>query len=182
MRLVYTALLVLMMAGTASAAPRFVTEVPFDLCQGLICLHAKLEGKPVTLILDTGDAHNFISTESAKSFGWTLKPYIGSNGKPIPGVFDAGDHTVRLGGLVQPAHLMTATAAGTKGVYDGNLVYSFFKDRALQIDYPRRELRVSAVLTGAARQSGAGGQLRPGVASKAECAHRGPCGARDTGN
>lgn len=160
MRLVHTALLALMMAGTASAAPRFVTEVPFDLCQGLICLHAKLEGKPVTLILDTGDAHNFISTESAKSYGWTLKPYIGSNGKPIPGVFDAGDHAIRLGGLVEPAHFLTATDAGTKGVYDGNLVYSFFKDRALQIDYPRRELRVSAVLTGAARQSGAGGQLK----------------------
>lgn len=162
MRPVYAALLALIMAGAANAAPRFVTEVPFNLCQGLICLHAKLEGKPVTLILDTGDAHDVISTESARSWGWTLKPYIGRDGKPVPGVFDAGDHAIRLGRLVQPAHFLTAPAAdlGTRGVYDGNLVYLFFKDRALQIDYPRRELRVSAVLTGAARHSGAGGQLQ----------------------
>lgn len=162
MRSVHAALLALMLAGAANAAPRFVTSLPFDLCRGLICLHAKLDEKPMTLILDTGDAHNFISTESAKSYGWTLKPYIGSNGKQIPGVFDAGDHVVRLGRLAQPAHFLAAPAAdlGTKGVYDGNLVYLFFKDRALQIDYPRRELRISDALTGAARHSGARGRLQ----------------------
>jgi hypothetical protein len=166
MRSVHTALLALVLAfvlaSAADAAPRFVTEIPFDLCRGLICLHAKVDGTPVTMILDTGDAHDFISTEFAKSHGWGLKPYTGGNGKPIPGVFDAGDHAIRLGRLVQPAHFLTAPAAdlGTKRVYDANLVYLFFKDRALQIDYPRRELRVSGVLTGAAPHSGARGRLQ----------------------
>ena len=149
MRSFHPALFALILAGAAHAAPRFVTEIPFDLCRGLICLHVKVEGTPVTMILDTGDAHDFISTEFAKAHGWTLKPYI-SNGKPIPGVFDAGNHVIRLGRLVGPAHFVTAPAAdlGAKGLYDANLVYLFFKDRALQIDYPRRELRVSDVLTG----------------------------------
>lgn len=162
MRLAHTMLLALIMAGAANGTPRFVTEIPFDLCHGLICMHARLHGRPATLILDTGDAHNFISTESARSYGWTLEPYVGRNGKPIPGVFDAGDHVVRLGGLAQPADFLTAPAAdlGTKGVYDGNLVYLFFKDRVLQIDYPRRVLRVSAVLTGAARPSAGRGRLQ----------------------
>lgn len=162
MRSVHAALLALMLAGTANAAPRFVTAIPFDLCRGLICMHAKMDGKPATLILDTGDAHDFVSTEFAKSRGWKLKPYIGSDGKAVPGIFDAGEHAIRLGRLVAPAHFLTTAAAdlGTKGVYDGNLVYLFFKDRALQIDYPRRELRVSDVLTGAARHSGAAGRLQ----------------------
>lgn len=162
MRLVHTALLALIMAGAANAAPRFVTQIPFNLCHGLICMHARVQGKPVTLILDTGDVHNFISTEAAKAYGWTLEPYVGRSGKPIPGVFDAGDHTVRLGGLEHSARFLTEPAAdmGAQGVYDGNLVYLFFKDRALQIDYPQRRLRISAVLTGAERHAGARGRLQ----------------------
>ncbi|HEV2213330.1 MAG TPA: hypothetical protein VGS99_08270, partial [Gammaproteobacteria bacterium] len=163
MRLFWLPLLALGLAGTAQAAPDFVAEIPFDLCKGMICIQAELDdGKTSTLLLDTGDASNFISVEAAQAHGWALKPYMGKDGKPVEGLFDAGTHEVKLGALSAPMRYLASPAAdmGTQGTYDGNLVYSYFKDRVLQIDYPKKLLRVSAPLTAAPTQAGAAGQLK----------------------
>ena len=135
-----------------AAAPAFVAEIPFDSCKGMICVQATSDdGKPVTLLLDTGDAHNFISVDAAKAQGWTLKPYLGKDGKPVGGMFNAGSHVLTLGKVSQPVTFLAMSAAdmGSQGTYDGNLVYTFFKDRILQIDYPHHLLRVSAMLSAA---------------------------------
>ena len=158
----YLPLLCLGLAGAAQAAPAFVTEIPFDDCKGMICIQARMDdGKPATLILDTGDATSMISLEAAKAHGWTVKPYVGWDGKPVDGLFDAGTHSVGLGELSQPVHFLAISAEdqGSQGLFDGNLVYRAFMDRVLQIDYPHRRLRVSAVLTGTPTQAGAPGKL-----------------------
>jgi hypothetical protein len=150
-------------AAADASASGFVTEVPFDSCKGMICVQVKSDdGKPVTLLLDTGDAHNFISVDAAKARGWTLKPYVGKDGKPVDGMFDAGSHVLSLGKVSQPVAFLAMSAAdmGSQGTYEGNLVYSFFKDRVLQIDYPHHLLRVSAVLSGAATGDKARGYIK----------------------
>lgn len=139
-----------------------MAEIPFDMCKGLICLRAQLDGgAPATLTLDTGDAHEFITAEAAKARGWPLRPYIGKDGKVVPSLFDAGEHVVSLGPLKESMNFvaMSARDMGTHGVFQGNLIYLFFKDRVLQIDYPRRRLRVSAMLTGVQPRQPAGGRL-----------------------
>lgn len=158
----YLPLLCLGLAGAAQAAPAFIAEIPFDDCKGMICIQARMDdGKPAILILDTGDATNIISVEAARAHGWTVKPYVGQDGKPVEGFFDTGVHTVSLGKLSEPVHFMAVSAGdmGSHGIYDGNLVYRVFKDQALQIDYPHRRLRISAVLTGTPTQAGAPGKL-----------------------
>jgi hypothetical protein len=146
----------------AHARPPFIAEIPFDMCRGLICVRAQLAGgAPATLTLDTGDAHEFITTEAAKSHGWVLRPHIGKDGKAVPNLFDAGKHVVRLGPLKESMDFLAMSAhdMGTQGVFQGNLIYPFFKDRVLQIDYPRRRLRVSAMLEGAQPREPGGGRL-----------------------
>jgi hypothetical protein len=119
-------------------------------------------GKPITLLIDTGDAHNLISVELAKSYGWALEPYTDKSGKVVPGVFNAGSHVLTLGTLAAPVSFLAVPDAdmGSQGIYEGSLVYTFFKDRVLQIDYPHHLLRVSAVLNGNAASGKARGQLR----------------------
>jgi hypothetical protein len=139
------------LATSYAASPQFVAEIPFDSCKGMICVKARMDGEdPLTLLLDTGDALNIISVERAKSYGWSLQPHIGRNGKTSPGVFDTGSHTLTLGGVSQPTTFMALSSAdlGSQGLYEGSLVYTFFRDRILQIDYPHHLLRVSAVLSG----------------------------------
>jgi hypothetical protein len=140
----------------AYAASPFVADIPFDLCKGLICVQVRLDhGAPATLILDTGDAHEFITTEAARSRGWQLFPYIGRDGKAAPNVFAAGKHIVSVGPLEASVDFIAISAhdMATGGAFQGNLIYLLFKDRALQIDYPRRRLRISAALTGPPRQA-----------------------------
>jgi len=158
----YLPLLCLALAGAAQAAPAFVTDIPFDDCKGMICIQARMDdGKPATLIVDTGDATSMISLEAAKVHGWAVKPYVGRDGKPVDGLFDAGTHSVELGKLSQPVHFLALPSRnqGSQGVFDANLVYRVFKDRVLQIDYPQRRLRISAVLAGTPTQAGAPGKL-----------------------
>jgi hypothetical protein len=146
-----------------ATSPEFATEVPFDLCKGMICVQAELTaGKPVTLLIDTGDAQNLISIELAKSYGWTLEPYVDKSGKVAAGVFNAGSHVLKLGKLAEPVSFLAMSAAdmGSHGIYEGSLVYTFFKDRILQIDYPHHLLRVSAALNGATTSGKARGQLK----------------------
>lgn len=158
----YLPVLCLSLAGTVQAAPAFVADIPFDDCKGMICIQARMDdGKPATLILDTGDATSMISLEAAKGHGWTVKPYVSQDGKPVDGLFDAGTHTVGLGKLSQAVHFLALPAndQGSQGVFDANLVYRVFKDRILQIDYAHKRLRISALLTGAPSQTGAPGRL-----------------------
>src|SRR5690348_2784073 len=103
----YLSVICLGLAGTVQAAPAFVADIPFEDCKGMICIQARMDdGKPATLILDTGDATSMISLEAAKAHGWIVKPYVSQGGKSMDGLFDAGTHTVDLGKLSQPVHFL----------------------------------------------------------------------------
>lgn len=145
--------LALPLAAVRADLPRFAAEVPFSRCDGgLICVPVKVDGKQKeTLVLDTGNANSFFSASAAQDLGWKLDPASGDDGKPMPNVFTS-DHTVQIGAVSLPLQMVVikrSTPAAPRP-YQGSLAYTDLKDHVVQIDYPHRLLRISAVQSGPA--------------------------------
>jgi hypothetical protein len=134
----------------AAPPPAFATELPFHSCEGLICIDVALDGAaPRTLMLDTGNANSTVIADAAKALGWALEP-VQRNGAAVPGIYRGGDHKLTLGSVQDstPIFVFDRELLGEyKPPVDGSIAYSFFKDRILQIDYPRHLLRISNVIT-----------------------------------
>jgi hypothetical protein len=133
----------------AANAPPFAADVPFKSCDGLICIDASLDGVQRTLMLDTGNAHSTLIADVAKELTWTLEP-VQRNGANVSGIWLGGEHRVTLGSVQAPTTFYVfdrAMLGEYKPPVDGSLTYDFFKDRVLEIDYPRHRLRISNVIT-----------------------------------
>jgi hypothetical protein len=131
-------------ASLADAATRFVVDVPFKPCDGLICLDVSLDGAPPrTLMLDTGNAHSTLLADAARELGWTLAG-TERDGKAVSGLWLGGEHRVGLGDDIASANFFVFERA-LLGQYvppvDGSLAYDFFKDRVLEIDYAKHRVR-----------------------------------------
>ena len=133
----------------AAPAPNFATELPFRSCDGLICVEVALDGAPPrTLMLDTGNANSTMIADAARALGWALEPVQRSG--VVAGIYRGGDHRLALGSVQDsaPFFVFDRELLGEyKPPVDGSIAYSFFKDRILQIDYPRHQLRISNVIT-----------------------------------
>jgi hypothetical protein len=139
-----------MSAPATHAATAFAAEIPFVPCDGLICMKVSLDGAaPRTLMLDTGNAHSTLITDVAKDLSWTLQP-AQRNGSAVDGIFIGGDHKVALG-AAQGSESFYVFDRKLLGEYpppvDGSITYDFFKDRVLEIDYPKHVLRISNVIS-----------------------------------
>lgn len=133
-----------------SPATISATELPFRDCNGVICIDVALDGAPPhRLMLDTGNPHSVLVSEVAKPLGWTLSP-LQREGKAMAGVYETGTHRIALGGVEGAEKFLVIDRSrlgdGMPPV-DGSIAYDFFKDRVLEIDYPRHRLRISAVLS-----------------------------------
>ncbi|MEO6689619.1 MAG: hypothetical protein ABIS07_09315 [Dokdonella sp.] len=131
-------------------ATRFSTDVAFEDCDGLICIDVALDGaKPRRMLFDTGNVNQVIVAENARDAGWTLDA-VQKDGQTVPGIYRAGEHRVTFGKVDAKTEFFAFDRARL-GDYvppgDGALTYPFFKDRVVQIDYARRRLRVSDVIT-----------------------------------
>lgn len=130
-------------------APAFATELPFRSCEGLICIDVALDGAaPRTLMLDTRNANSTLIADAAKQLGWTLQP-AQRNGTAVQGIYIGGEHRAALGGVQAPTpfFIFDRELLGEyKPPVDGSIAYTYFKDRILQIDYPRHMLRISNVI------------------------------------
>jgi hypothetical protein len=145
-----TSAIVALVFAQESAAAQFATDVQFTDCDGLICIDVALDGaKPRRMMFDTGNVSQVIVAENAKEAGWTLEP-LQKDGKTVPGIYRAGEHRVSFG-KVNAKTSFFAFDRAQLGEYappaDGALTYPFFKDRVVQIDYPRHRLRISDVIT-----------------------------------
>ena len=152
MRLRLAVLLFLATLSAASRAgePRFIAEIPFTSCDGLICLPVTLEdGQQKLFALDTGDITSYLAQDAAQGLGWQLEAYVGRDGKPVDGLWKSGPHTLRLGPIALDSKLLVFPRKdlGPDAPNDGGIVFTAFKDRVLQIDYPHHLLRISDVLT-----------------------------------
>ena len=140
------ALVTLLLAATAHAAgaPKFIVDVPFVSCEGLICLDVSLDGAPPRkLMLDTGNARSTLIAGPARQLGWTLAP-AQRNNETVPGLWLAGEHRVGIGDDVAstPFFVFDRELLGQyKPPVDGSIAYDFFKDRVLEIDYAKHRVR-----------------------------------------
>ena len=134
----------------AAPAPNFATELPFHSCDGLICIDVGLDGAPPrTLMLDTGNPNSTVIADAAKALGWALEP-VQRSGGAVSGIYRGGDHKLTLGSVQDSAPIFVfdrELLGEYKPPVDGSIAYTFFKDRILQIDYPRHLLRISNVIT-----------------------------------
>lgn len=166
-RLAFVVLAAVICAPAVAKNPNtsiFATEFPFHDCNGLICIDVVLDGAPPrTLMLDTGNAHSTVVTEVARQLGWTLES-VQRDGKAVPGIYRAGAHRAALGRVEAKEDFFVFDRdllGDNKPPVDGSITYGFFKDRILQIDFPRHRLRISdVVVTPPAERADGAGSLK----------------------
>lgn len=160
-------------AAAKDAPPQFVAELPFRDCGGLICIDVALDGSPPrSLMLDTGNANSTLLSEIARELNWKLEP-AQRGAETLPGIFRGGEHRVALGGLQAKADFFVfdrALLGEHRPPVDGSIACDFFKERVLEIDYPRHRLRISGVLSTPLSQRRAGG----GTLKRITFGERGP--------
>ncbi len=132
-----------------------MVEVPLLDCSGLPCIDMSTgSGKTLHLLIDTGEVNSYLDTKVAQALGVELKPLPGSGDSAsasevqqtvVPGA--------KLGDLPMgdfPFLVLDTTPAPDKpGAKlqplpgDGVLTYRAFHNRLLQIDYPKKVVRIS---------------------------------------
>ena len=125
-------------------------EVAFDFSHNQIIIQVKIDGKgPFNMLLDTGTDPSAIDLATAKEIGLKL----GSNGHQGSGGGTATNlsyatklPTLEVGGLaaknVEAAAIdLSKVSTGIGRPVHGVLGHSFLKNRIVQIDYPRHEVR-----------------------------------------
>jgi hypothetical protein len=111
----------------------------------MICIPVTLRnGRSDVLLLDTGNINSWLMADSAATLGLNLEPLV-HDGKSIPGVFRLGVQSVSLRGRTLTGQFLALTreeAGELPPEVEGALAYTLFKDKVLQIDYPRRMVRL----------------------------------------
>jgi hypothetical protein len=133
------------------AGPRFVADLDFTSCDGLICLPVTLDdGSRQVMLLDTGNVNSYVAADTARAKGWPLLPVLGGDGKPVAGLSKTSRHTLHLGGLSLPVAMLVFDRKDMgpgKLPFDGGLVFTALADRIVEIDFAHHRLRISDVLT-----------------------------------
>ena len=123
-------------------------------CSGLPCVDLTLaNGKRLRMLIDTGDAQPVLDSGVAKELGLEVGPVKDGEGKVIPqyGVATVSRAKVGDGALADLKMLvMDLSEMISKGQMpkaDGSLTYTVFKNRVLEMDYPKKMVRFSDPLT-----------------------------------
>lgn len=156
MRVVLSLCLVCVIPGPANSQVAFPSNTAMLDCSGLPCAEAELaNGKRLRLLIDTGNVNSVVDTAVAKELGLSTIPVTGSDGKVVTGYSRGVLPNVLLGAgslgdvKVLVMDLASYIKADKMPACDGTLAYTAFKDRLLQLDYPKRQVRVSRPLTSA---------------------------------
>ena len=144
----------------ASAQTKFAAEVPLLDCDGTPCVDARIgDGKTVRLGIDTGNVDSIVDSKVAEAAG--LKPSEPPKPGAPSGMFRTVMTTVHVGALtlanVSAIGMDLSDMISQKQMphVAGTLAYTAFKDRILQLDFVAHKLRVSDVLTGPVKCTGA---------------------------
>jgi predicted aspartyl protease len=142
-----------------------MASVPLLSCSGMPCVEATIGGgKPVRMLIDSGDVQPILSEAAAKAAGLELKDVNGADGKPV-----AAFHKAKLTGLkvgemslgdtmVLVADLKAVTNDRAPDA-DGFLTYPQFKGRLLRIDFVHKTVGISAPLESAVACKGSCGAI-----------------------
>ncbi len=135
-----------------STGVKFAAEVPLLDCDGMPCVEARMGSGPVLKMgLDTGNVDSVLDAAYAEAAG--LKSTA-----PMPEGAPAGMFrtvmpsisvgSVKLANVNTLAMVLSDMIAQNQLPHvDGTLAYTAFKDRILQIDFVRRKVRISEVVT-----------------------------------
>lgn len=122
------------------------SEVPFELLNNHIYIHAEVDGKPVRMLVDTGGL-NLLTPAAAARLGLAAsgKLAIGGAGEGNADVAFARGHALTVGAveLAAPVFYVVdfTTIADVEGVdFDGLVGFEMFQRLAVRIDYPARQL------------------------------------------
>ena len=144
----------------ASVQTKFAAEVPLLDCDGTPCVDAQIgDGKTVRLGIDTGNVDSVVDSKVAEAAG--LKPSEPPKAGAPSGMFRTVMTTVHVGALtlanVSAIGMDLSDMISQKQMphVAGTLAYTAFKDRILQLDFVAHKLRVSDVLTGPVKCTGA---------------------------
>lgn len=139
---------------------KFATEVPLLDCDGMPCIEARMGSGPnLKMGIDTGNVASVLDAAYAEAAG--LKPTA-----PLPAGAPSGMFRTMIPSIVVGSVKLTDVATLAMSLsdmvaqnqmphVDGTLAYTAFKDRILQIDFVRRTVRISDVLTAPVDCSGA---------------------------
>jgi hypothetical protein len=141
-------------ASAAFAQSPALSGGPMLECSGLPCVDiVTAEGKHLRMLVDTGNVNSVLDAAVAKDLGLTTTPINGSDGKPVTGYARAELNGVILGDAqlgnikVLVTDLATYVKKDRLPASDGTLAYTAFKNRILQLDYRKKTVRLSEVLT-----------------------------------
>ena len=153
----------------AQRPPRPLTDVPFVSPRHQVVVSVMLEGQgPFNMLVDTGTDPSVVDAALARRLrppaDTTLHEGRGAGSDPIQ-AFEWEIHQLRVGSLtadtVAAAGLDLGKLGGRLGMQvDGVLGYSFLAGRVVQIDYPRRRLRIFASMPPATRREVAEFEMR----------------------
>jgi hypothetical protein len=125
-------------------------------CSGLPCVDIALKnGKHLRMLVDLGDENSIVDSAVAKDLGLAVEPasVTDRSGKAIPGYGSATLEGARLGDAslgnipVLVVNIASAIKKDEMPPADGVLSYPAFKDRLLRLDYKRKTVSVSELLT-----------------------------------
>ena len=143
-----------------TAQVRFAEEVPLLDCDGTPCVEARIgNGKILKMGIDTGNVDSVVDTAVAEAAG--LKATAELPPGATAGMFRTTIGSVSVGTVklsnVPALSMALGEMISSKQVpqVDGTLAYTAFKDRVLQLDFARHQLRISDVLSSPAACRGA---------------------------
>jgi hypothetical protein len=139
---------------------KFVAEVPLLDCAGMPCVEARMgSGPALKMGIDTGNVDSVLDIAFAEAAG--LKPTAPLPAGAPSGMFRTTIPSISIGNAklsnvgTLALGLSDMVAQNQMPQVDGTLAYTAFKDRALQIDFVGRKVRISDVLTAPEECSGA---------------------------
>jgi hypothetical protein len=129
--------------------PHFLADLPLLDCDGTPCVEVKIgDGKPIRLLIDSGDVDSVLDAKAATGAKLPLEP-----DPRAPGMGKTTVAELHLGSLAL-ANLPFATmdvekltTANQLPHSAGTLAYSVFKDRILQLDFRAHRVRISDKIT-----------------------------------
>jgi hypothetical protein len=143
-----------------SGGVKFVAEVPLLDCDGMPCVEARIgSGPALKMGIDTGNVDSVLDVAFAEAAG--LKPTAPLPAGAPSGMFRTTIPSISIGNAklsnvgTLALGLSDMIAQNQMPKVDGTLAYTAFKDRALQIDFVGRKVRISEVLTASEECSGA---------------------------
>ena len=143
---------ILFFAESAHAQTPALAGGPMLDCSGLPCVDIVTGGgKHLRMLVDTGNVDSVLDVAVAKDMGLAPTPINGADGKPT-GYSKATLADVKLGAAslgkvaVLVMDLATFIKQDKMPAADGTLAYTAFKDRILELDYKKRNVRISEQL------------------------------------